>query len=555
MPSYRLEQPPNIRKKAPPSSDPISDFLSRDDSSIQSNGSHTPPRRRRRRSSPVPSSNRNNSVVFNGTFQKLLLLLVIVVIFDIIHIWSFFDDEGGGAGPEAGMHNLHERNRMESLADHLLAKLQLDKMSASVGDLSNGGIYRDGAKFKDMATDEKVQELELEVQLWKGRYDMAMKKLDKQHHHEVPQLSEKDQLSHLMYEGIDVEAVKEVIAQEEDDGNEAYDANATDIFEEGETFGVDAHILKILRAASVEIDEELASQLPTWEDVVSMYGPSPIIHGLETCIPYRQMVKPEDRMIGPAGMFNTGTNLLFELMKVNCDIKEARRRPRREPRQNGMRWQVPWGKHNPPSTHRFKNVAKAWGKGIKQDDFMPVVLIKDPYSWMGSQCRHKYTTFWGHDEQHCPNLIRWRVTDHDEPAEVLVKFALEMKRYESLLDMWNQWYMEWEEQTFPALHTRFEDLLFHGEEVVKTACECVGGVFTDNFEYVEDSAKPNSFGIHKGSNGLVKAMLQYGDPSKRLTGFTERDMKYASKAMNVELMEHYGYVPPPSEVEAEVEQY
>ena len=69
----------------------------------------------------------------------MLLLLVIVVIFDIIHIWSFFDDEGGGAGPEAGMHNLHERNRMESLADHLLAKLQLDKMSASVGDLSNGG--------------------------------------------------------------------------------------------------------------------------------------------------------------------------------------------------------------------------------------------------------------------------------------------------------------------------------------------------------------------------------------------------------------------------------
>jgi hypothetical protein len=176
---------------------------------------------------------------------------------------------------------------------------------------------------------------------------------------------------------------------------------------------------------------------------------------------------------------------------------------------------------------------------------MPVVLIKDPYTWMGSQCRHKYSSFWGHDENHCPNLIRWKVTNEAIPSEVVVKFALEMKRYESLLDMWNSWYFEWEQMTFPHLVTRFEDLLFHGEEVVKTACECVGGVFTDDFMYVEDSAKPNTLKVHKGSNGLVQAMVQYGDPAKRLTGFTERDMIYADKAMNKALMEKYGYRPPP----------
>lgn len=175
---------------------------------------------------------------------------------------------------------------------------------------------------------------------------------------------------------------------------------------------------------------------------------------------------------------------------------------------------------------------------------MPVVLIKDPYHWMGSQCRHKYTTFWGHDEQHCPNLIRWRVTERDEPSEVRVKFALNMETYESLLDMWNTWNSEWEEQTFPALHTRFEDLLFHGEEVVRTACECVGGVFTKRFQYVEESAK-RTVGVHKGANGLVKAMLQYGDPNKRLNGFTDRDRWYASKNVRTELMEKYNYVPPP----------
>ncbi len=86
-----------------------------------------------------------------------------------------------------------------------------------------------------------------------------------------------------------------------------------------------------------------------------------------------------------------------------------------------------WGKHNPPITHRGKNVARAWGKGVTQTDFFPVVLIKDPYSWMGSQCRHKYTSFWGHDENHCPNLIRWRVPDRDETASVRVKYALEWR--------------------------------------------------------------------------------------------------------------------------------
>ena len=174
---------------------------------------------------------------------------------------------------------------------------------------------------------------------------------------------------------------------------------------------------------------------------------------------------------------------------------------------------------------------------------MPVVLIKDPYTWMGSQCRHKYTTFWGHDDKHCPNLIRWKVTDKDEPSIVRVKFALQMKMYESLLDMWNKWYEEWEEQLFPHLTTRFEDLLFHGEEVTRMACDCVGGEFTKEFEYVEDSAKPER-GVHKGANGLVKAMLQYGNPNKRLEGFTVRDRIYASKTVDTNLMKRYGYPAP-----------
>lgn len=55
---------------------------------------------------------------------------------------------------------------------------------------------------------------------------------------------------------------------------------------EGEdTDGVDPHIVKILHSANVEIDEDLASRLPSWDDVVSLYGDGPIIRGLETCGP------------------------------------------------------------------------------------------------------------------------------------------------------------------------------------------------------------------------------------------------------------------------------
>ena len=108
-----------------------------------------------------------------------------------------------------------------------------------------------------------------------------------------------------------------------------------------ETHGVDEHIVKLLTDANIPLDEELAEQLPTWDDIVSMYGDKPIVYGLETCQTYRDTVKPEDRMLGPAGIFNTGTNLLFELMKANCDIKEARNsKTHTEPKKNGMRFQV-----------------------------------------------------------------------------------------------------------------------------------------------------------------------------------------------------------------------
>lgn len=518
--TLRIDRPPNGRSRRRPSSPT--------DESIDSNSGydHQPWRDRfdrLRRSSPVPFGSQRStpvhgSVVMNRTFQKLIGLLLVIVIFDVFYLCDFFHgiDENSD-GPEAGIHNLHETHGSRKALTLLRQVL--------------GGASRAESEspdnFDSLTDEEKIEELEQEIYEWKDKYEKAMLRLGEKPYPDGPPnvpFTPKPPNREDSYEFKKVKKSRAELAKTE-------------------TYGVHKNIVNILHSASVEIDKELAEQLPTWDSVVSMYGEKPVITGLETCAPYRKAVKAEDRMIGPAGMFNTGTNLLYELMKVNCDIKEARRKFR-EPKRNGMRWQVPWGKHNPPTTHRFKNIAKAWGKGIKQGDFFPVVLIKDPYTWMGSQCRHKYATFWGHDDEHCPNLVRWKITDALVPSEVRVKFALQMVMFNSLLDVWNKWYQEWEAQKFPHITTRFEDLLFHGEEVTRVACECVGGVFAKEFQYVEDSAK-KAVGVHTGANGLVKAMLHYGDPTKRLTGFTDRDRIYASKIVDNELMKKYGYPTPP----------
>merc|ERR1719148_665931 len=102
-------------------------------------------------------------------------------------------------------------------------------------------------------------------------------------------------------------------------------------------------------------------------------------------------------MIGPAGIFNTGTNLLASILANQCTIPDPDKGSKA---RKGMLWQVPWGKHNPISL-RLKHHTSNQG-GITQTNVLPVVTIKDPYHWMGSMCRHSYAANWWHDDKHCP---------------------------------------------------------------------------------------------------------------------------------------------------------
>jgi hypothetical protein len=306
-----------------------------------------------RKSSNPSSTTRvsgNSSIVMNGIFQKLFLLLIVVVTFDIFFFRDAFGDIDS-QGPEAGIHKLHDKNRIENALQSISSKLHAinaakENNNNNNGDMSNNGLLSD---------QNKIIELQHEVEVWKGRYEMAIHRQQQSGGHDGSYVSgvEHDLISsdhdllsnNNMYADLQFDEHELSIAELQEEKKH----RAKNV----EKYGVDDHIVKILTAANVEIDEELADQLPTWDDIVSMYGDEPIIHGLETCQIYRDTVKPEDRMLGPAGIFNTGTNLLFELMKANCNIKEARNVPNpdpslpimyREPRRNGMRWQPPWGK-------------------------------------------------------------------------------------------------------------------------------------------------------------------------------------------------------------------
>ena len=297
--------------------------------------------KRKRRSSRKSATNttapmRGNSILMNGLFQKLLLLLIIVVVFDIIYFFDAFGDIDG-QGPEAGIHKLHESVRTSDILHSISSKLHaINELSAKKG--GNGNNLGSGGLLSDK---EKIIELEHEVELWKGRYEMAThQKLDGGSY-----------VSGIENDPMIAQSDPEVVGQIQNELNEMErQEERQHRVKNVERYGVDDHIVKILTAADVEIDEVLAEQLPTWDDITSMYGEKPVIHGLDTCQTYRDTVKPENRMLGPAGMFNTGTNLLFELMKVNCNIVEARFAKNvdpalpilyREPRRNGMRWQAP----------------------------------------------------------------------------------------------------------------------------------------------------------------------------------------------------------------------
>jgi len=339
-------------------------------------------------------------------------------------------------------------------------------------------------------------------------------------------------------------------------------------------------LMEILTQAGLDIkneddlDQETIDLLPTWTRIKNLYGPKPIILGLERCEDFRNRVEPTTRYFGMAGTFNTGTNLIADLMKFNCEIVE--RMEVYGNKSKGVRWQVPWGKHY-MARYRSSDHSTKSDRDVPKNNTLPLVAIRDPYSWMQSMCRHSYTAHWSHNKAHCPNLIATEDDIHNLPAlrkmyghhrgdivegkdtEKLVPIKINysntiIHNHSSFGHWYSEWYNDYLKADYPRIMVRFEDLLFYGKDVTRAMCRCGGGIpVPDNgrsgdFMHVSESAKKGlaAHGSIKMRTNLVGALIKYGSSEHRTDSMTEDDLIAARRHFDPELMDTFGYRHPPS---------
>ena len=325
-------------------------------------------------------------------------------------------------------------------------------------------------------------------------------------------------------------------------------------------------LLEMLEKAGIHnISQKDIEKLPTWSQVVQLYGDEPKIVGLDTCPDFISSVPASQALVAPAGPFNSGTNLLAELLLANCILPERKRKTG----GSGVRWQVNWGKHQPPRV-RLQNYVD---RDVNNNSvILPVVAVRDPYSWLQSMCRRRYAAHWFHYAPgHCPNLIPnkvdweflkkapryksmveyhqndpWLVdnvkntanfTFESKTVPVYVKYKLLTTNHESLAHMWNDWYTEYLQAEYPRVFVRMEDLVFYPRQVTERVCHCAGGTLKGNdFIYVTESAKKGGENIHGSDDektSLLSAMIRYGslENLNKTRGMTHEDVAYARKGL------------------------
>lgn len=326
-------------------------------------------------------------------------------------------------------------------------------------------------------------------------------------------------------------------------------------------------ILKILCRGGYDVSKTSTtvdrSVLPKWSEILDFYGP-PKILGLETCSIFRTNTKQEDRHVAPAGLFNTGTNLLDNLIDDNCDFKNTNVN-----KKELMTYEVPWGKHIPFS-NRYNHTA--WSKnnryhGMDPSNSLPVLAVRDPYTWMQSMCKQPYAAQFDHSKSSCPNIVPYESDIKAHPRfgsmkyiPVWVKYDKSngiVKRYESLGHLWNEWnseYIKFQEHSnamasptdFPFIVVRLEDLTFHGQTVIPQICECAGGTVRNNGQIRQHAkiANGHNHAVDTSSgefSGLLRSVIKYGNITRRRDGYPDFQLEAAKEVLDPRLMELLGY--------------
>ena len=214
-------------------------------------------------------------------------------------------------------------------------------------------------------------------------------------------------------------------------------------------------LLALLQDAGVHDTEPAAlAQLPKWHEIAALYYTTstsdtdvteegPVIVGLDTCAQFRDSVPPDDASIGVAGLFNTGTNPLAMYLAANCVMPHSKNK-----KDRGMRWQVPWGKHM-LADRKWNNTA-AHDQKVDKSHVLPVILVRDPYTWGHSMCKHPYAAKWKHGAKHCPNLV-----EDGSSVPVSIGYPGQTAHWDSLVHLWSDWYNQYLTADYPRLLVRY----------------------------------------------------------------------------------------------------
>ena len=292
-----------------------------------------------------------------------------------------------------------------------------------------------------------------------------------------------------------------------------------------------AYTLSRLRKLGITIsDPDIRKRLPPWWMIQQQYGNESRILGLERCQQYRQSTPQV--LLGPAGLFNSGTNLISQLMQNNCMLQNT---------PHHFAFQAPWGKHTPADYRGRFTIPHPHYQAMDMNAVLPIgtsiIYSMRPSHSIWQSASGLHPIIWVSD---CPNLVD---PSDNTTIPVTVHYGVGNKTYPTLLHLWNRWNRQYFDSiSYPRLVLRMEDLLFYPKETISQICDCVGGKMDPlSFTAVAESAKGYAEGHGTQKTGLVDGWIKYGN-QRMYKQFTAADMNAASEIVDKEMMEFFGYV-------------
>ena len=166
------------------------------------------------------------------------------------------------------------------------------------------------------------------------------------------------------------------------------------------------------------------------------------------------------------------------------------------------------------------------------------------------QCKTPYRAEWPRIAGHCPNLVatpyekqHGLVSPDMDQFKVNVTInahTTEVDYFDNLADYWSKWNQAYLDVDFPRLMVRFEDAIFHAEEVMKAIAECAGVERVEPHQYFAGQAKS-----HGLSSNFLGTLSKYGTAEGRFAGMRNEDLAFARSALSPSLMELFQYKNAP----------